>query len=275
MPSDRVVALSVVVALLVLGGAVSCSGVEPATGGARPGARATEAGHEPRQVLLAASRALDDVGSARVRVTEQSPAGSSTAAGTLSWGARDAAELELTDARGSARLLLVDGTCYLARQGSGEQHWLRTDRAHAGAAVAAGVAGAGDRISGVLSNPSGRVRAMALAGKLVTAGTEEDRGEPVVHYRGSAPVADFFGAEEGLGKQQLAAVVEDYRVRGVASVGYDFWVADGERLVRMRATEWGTAGTTVTETEVSDPGVLVEVQAPAPAEVVDSAGAAP
>ncbi|MFF2043911.1 hypothetical protein ACFVVX_26180 [Kitasatospora sp. NPDC058170] len=248
-------------ALLLLAGALTACSLLAVSGDRTPeGAPATV--RPPKQVLLSASQALDDAGGARVQVVEEGPAGRRSATGTLVWGSQDAAELTVTDERGTGRLRAVDGTLDLAYDGAPPK---RAERAEAESLDprGGGAGYAGGWLSGLVSNPGGRVHAMALVGRLNSLGGEQLSGTTVAHYRGSAPVAEFFEADQGLTPERLSAVLAYYRERGVAAIGYDFWVAPGDRLLRLRATAQGTGGTVVTTTDVSEPGAMTETPAAA------------
>ncbi|MFF7454808.1 hypothetical protein [Kitasatospora sp. NPDC008115] len=208
----------------------------------------------PRQVLLSASQRLDDVGGARVKVVQEGPAGPRSADGSLSWGARDAAELTVTDEAGTGRLHGQDGVLELGYPGAAAR---TAERAGAESldprAAAAGTAGwAGGWITGLLSNPGGPAHTMALAGRLTPLGGEQLNGGTVAHYRGTAPVADYFGADEGLSPARLTEVLGYYERNGVATLDYEFWVAPGDRLLRVRSTVHGTAGAVVTTTDITE-----------------------
>ncbi len=277
MPSDRIVALGVVATLAVFGAAIATLDVraDPAPG-AKPGAAApaTPAARPPRQVLMAAAQGLDDMGSARIRTDRQGPAGRSSADGTLSWGARDIGDLRFTDRQGSGRLLVVDGVCYSEHDAPAGPlpagRWQRAERPGAESLDPDGPPAdgyAGGWMTALVSNPSGRVRAVALVGRLSEVGAEDVAGTAATRYRGTVSVEALFGADQNLSGPRLAAVLAYYRAQGTESLDYDFWVADGDRLLRMRQSVPGRDGTEVTTTVVSDPGVAFEVQAPAPAEV--------
>ena len=273
MPSDRIVALGVVATLTVFGAAIATLDVsaDPVPG-PQPGvaAPATPAARPARQVLMAAAQGLDDSGSARIRTDRQGPQGQSSADGTLSWGARDIGDLRLADRQGGSRLMVVDGVCYLAHDAQAGR-WQRTERAGVEDLDpdAAGAGGyAGGWMTGLVSNPSGRLRSVALVGELGTVGPEDVGGTAATHYRGTATVDALFGADQNLSGPRLAAVLGHYRAQGTESVDYDVWITGEDRLLRMRQTVRGRAGTEVTTTDVSDPGVAFEVRAPGPAEVV-------
>ncbi|MFC5665459.1 hypothetical protein ACFP3U_21085 [Kitasatospora misakiensis] len=208
----------------------------------------------PRQVLLSASQRLDDAGGARIQAVEEGPAGRRSASGTLTWGAHDAAELTVTDELGTGQLRGRDGVLDLGYAGAAPRTADR-DRAESldPRAVPGGQTGwAGGWITGLLSNPGGPARTMALAGKLTPLGGEQLDGGTVAHYRGAAPVADYFGAQEGLSPARLNEMLDYYGRRGVGTVEYDFWVAPGDRLLRVRSTFRGASGAVVTTTDVSE-----------------------
>ncbi|MFF2657025.1 hypothetical protein ACFVUH_06625 [Kitasatospora sp. NPDC058032] len=225
----------------------------------------------PRQVLLSASQRLDDSGGARVQVVQEGPGGRRSADGTLTWGARDAAELTVTDELGTGRLHRQDGVLELGYPGAAPRTADRDKaesldpRASAGAAGTAGATGwAGGWITGLLSNPGGPAHTMALAGRLTPLGGEQLNGGTVAHYRGTASVADYFGAEEGLSPARLTEVLDYYERNGVETLDYEFWVAPGDRLQRVRSTVRGTAGAVVTTTDVTEPAEPAESVAPSP-----------
>ncbi|MFJ4793216.1 hypothetical protein [Kitasatospora purpeofusca] len=226
----------------------------------------------PRQVLLSASQRLDDAGGARIQAVEEGPAGRRSASGTVSWGAHDSAELTVTDELGTGRLRGRDGALDLGYAGAAPRTADR-DRAESldPRAVAGGQGGwSGGWITGLLANPGGSARLMALAGKLTPLGGEELNGGTVAHYRGAAPVADYFGAEEGLSPARLNEKLDYYERRGVAAVEYDFWVAPGDRLLRVRSTVRGASGAVVTTTDIAEgaepaEGAATDAPAEAPA----------
>ncbi|WP_406199608.1 hypothetical protein OH807_17390 [Kitasatospora sp. NBC_01560] len=235
-------------ALLLLAGCLTACSLLAVSGDRTP-AGAAETVRPPRQVLLSAVQNLDDSGGARVQLVEEGPAGRRAAGGTLAWGARDVAELTVTDEQGSGRLRAEDGTLELGYDGAPVKRAGR-DAAETLDPRGGGAAYAGGWLSGLVANPGGPAHAMALSGKLTSLGGEQLAGTTVAHYRGSAPVAEFFAAEQGLSPERLAVVVGYHRDRGITTIGYDFWVAPGDRLLRLRAT----VGTVVTTTDVSDPG---------------------
>ncbi|MEU6233766.1 hypothetical protein [Kitasatospora sp. NPDC047058] len=248
-------------ALLLLAGCLTACSLLAVSGDRTPaGAAATV--RPPKQVLLSAAQALDDSGGARVQAVEEGPAGRRTATGTVTWGARDTADLTVTDEQGTARLRAQDGSLELAYDGGPVK---RADRAAAESLDprAPGAAFAGGWIGGLVANPGGPAHSMAMAGKLTPLGAEQLAGTTVAHYRGSAPVADFLAADEGLAPERRAVLAGWYQQQGVAAIGYDFWVAPGDRLLRLRATVQGSAGTVVTTTDVSDPGTPAESPAAA------------
>ncbi|MFF1903392.1 hypothetical protein [Kitasatospora sp. NPDC058218] len=250
-------------ALLVLASGLTACSLLAVSGDRTPqGTPATV--RPPKQVLLAAAQTLDDTGGAHVEVVEESPAGRRTATGTVFWGAREAAELTVTDERGTGRLHSQDGTLDLGYEGAASMRAERAEAESLDPRAARGAGGyAGGWMSGLVSNPGDAVHGMALAGRLTSLGGEQLAGGIVAHYRGSASVAEFFAVDQGLTPERLAVVLGYYRERGVAAIGYDFWVAPGDRLLRLRATAEGSAGTVVTTTDVSDPGASTEGPAPA------------
>ncbi|MFJ5119844.1 hypothetical protein [Kitasatospora sp. NPDC088548] len=256
-PALRPAAL--VAALLLLGATAACSGMGVPGNRTPDGERGTV--RPPKQVLLSAVRTLDDAGGARVDVVEEGPAGRRTASGTLVWGARDTADLTVTDELGTGLLTARNGALDLAYQGGPARHADRADAESLDprAAAGAGPGGyAGGWMTGLVANPGGRAYTMALTGRFTSLGGEELAGGTVAHYRATAPVTDFFGADQGLTADRLAAVLAYYRERGVTAIGYDFWVAPGDRLLRLRATAQGTGATVVTTTDVSEPGAGTE-----------------
>ncbi|MBO1413865.1 hypothetical protein [Streptomyces sp. FH025] len=242
---------SLAAALLLLGATTGCS-VLAAPGARVPGEPAPV---PPKQVVLTAAQALDDAGGARVEVLREGPDGRRTASGTLAWGDRDEAALTVTDELGAGRLTVRDGAIDLAYQGGAAKHADRGTAESLDPKAGTDPAGyAGGWTTTLVTNPGGRAYAIARTGRLGSLGGEQLAGTTVAHYRGSAPVADYFGADGELTPQRLAAVVDWYRQRGVAEVGYDLWIGPGQRLLRLRETVRGSAGTTVTTTDVSDPG---------------------
>ncbi|MFF1870551.1 hypothetical protein [Streptomyces sp. CB03911] len=266
MPSDRTVALGVVATLVVFGAAVATLDVRADPGPqARPGTvgPATTGSRPARQVLLTSARGLDDVGSARLRFDREGPAGRGSAEGTLSWGAADAAELRLTDAAGTGLLRMVDGVCYLGQDGAAA--WRRADRAEVESLDPGGTGAggyAGGWLSALVSNPGGRLRLVALTGRLSEVGPTVEGGVVATHYRGSAPVTALFGADQNLSPERRAVVLAYYQEQGVESLDYDIWIGEGDQLLRLRESASGRAGTEVTSTVVSEPGVAFEVRAP-------------
>ncbi|MFI9363614.1 hypothetical protein ACIG5E_21565 [Kitasatospora sp. NPDC053057] len=248
-PALRPAALAA--ALLLLGAASGCS-MLAAPGTQVPGEPAPV---PPKQVVLAAAQALDDTGGARIDVVREGPDGRRTASGTLVWGDRDEAALAVTDELGTGQLALHDGAIDLAYQGAAAKHADRTTAESLDPKAGIDPGGyAGGWMSTLVTNPGSRAYAMAQSDRLGSLGGEQLAGATVAHYRGAAPVADYFGADGELSPQRLAAVVDWYRQRGVAQIGYDVWVGPGRRLLRLRETAQGTAGTTVTTTDVSASG---------------------
>ncbi|MFD7449870.1 hypothetical protein [Kitasatospora sp. NPDC059827] len=238
-------------ALLLLGTTTACS-VLAAPGTRVPGEPAPI---PPKQVVLAAAQALDDAGGARVDLLREGPDGRRSASGSLVWGDRDEVALAVTDELGTGQLSLRDGVLDVTYQGGAARHAERATAESIDPAAGNGSAGyAGGWMTALVTNPGSRAYAIAQTDRLGSLGAEQLAGTTVVHYRGSAPVADYFGADRELDPQQLAAVVGWYRQRGVGEIGYDVWVGPGPRLVKLRETARGNAGTTVTTTDVTAPG---------------------
>ncbi|AUY51289.1 hypothetical protein [Streptomyces sp. CB01881] len=246
-------------ALLLLAGCLTACSLMAVSGDRTPGDGAATV-RPPKQVLLSAAQALDDVGGAQVQTVEEGPAGRRTASGTVIWGAKDAVDLTVTDESGTGRLQARGGALDLAYGGAPAKRAERAD-AESLDPRAPGAAYAGGWLSGLVANPGGPAHAMALAGKLTSLGGEQLAGGTVAHYRATAPVAEYFGADEGLGPDRLAVVLAYQRQQGVTTIGYDFWVAPGNRLVRLRATVQGSAGTVVTTTDVSEAAAATETPA--------------
>ncbi|MFB6892949.1 hypothetical protein ACFCX4_26975 [Kitasatospora sp. NPDC056327] len=239
--------------LLVAAGLTACSVL--AVSGDRTPISDRPTVRPPRQVLLSASQRLDDAGGARIQAVEEGPSGRRTASGGLSWGAHDEAELTVTDERGTGVLRGRDGALDLGYPGTAPRTADRERAESLDPRAAAGPAGwAGGWITGLLSNPGGPARSMALAGRLTPLGGEQLNGGTVAHYRGTASVADYFGTDEGLSPARLTEVLGYYDRNGVASLDYEFWVAPGDRLVRVRSTVRGTFGVVVTTTDVTGTG---------------------
>lgn len=215
MPSaPRPAAKGAALLLLLAAGLTACSVL--AVSGERTPDSGRPTVRPPREVLLSAAQRLDDVGGAQVQVVEEGPAGRRSATGTVSWGAHDTAELTVTDELGTGLLRGRDGVLDLGYPGAAPK---RAERAQAESldprAPAAGPVGwAGGWMTGLVSNPGGQAHAMALAGKLTSLGGEQLNGGTVAHYRGTAPVEDFFAAEQGLSPERLAEVLGYYRQRG-------------------------------------------------------------
>ncbi|MFJ3214397.1 hypothetical protein ACIPLC_00505 [Kitasatospora sp. NPDC086801] len=241
-----------VATLLLIGATTGCS-LLAVPGTRTPGGDAPAV--PPRQVVLAAAQALDDAGGARIDVVEEGPAGRRTASGTLTWGARDEAALTVTDEQGTGQLTVRDGALDLGYPGAPPKHADRDGAESLDPRATTGPGGyAGGWMTGLVTNPGSRAYAIAQTGKLGSLGGEQLAGMTVAHYQGSVPVAEYFGADGELTPARLAVVVDWYRQRGVAAIGYDVWVGPGKRLLRLRETARGSAGTTVTTTDVSDPG---------------------
>ncbi|MFH8382880.1 hypothetical protein ACH4E7_18285 [Kitasatospora sp. NPDC018058] len=247
-PALRPTALA---AALLLGTVTGCS-VLAAPGTRVPGEPAPV---PPKQVVLTAAQALDDTGGARIDVVRESPSGKRTASGTLAWGDRDEAALTVTDELGTGQLTLRDGAIDLAYQGGATKHADRATAESLDPEAGTDPAGyAGGWTTDLVTDPGGRAYAIAQTDRLGSLGGEQLAGLTVAHYQGSAPVADYFGADRELSPQRLAVVVDWYRRQGVTEIGYDLWVGPGQRLLRLRETVRGSAGTTVTTTDVSASG---------------------
>ncbi|MFD9684469.1 hypothetical protein ACFXPX_08140 [Kitasatospora sp. NPDC059146] len=248
-PALRPAALAA--ALLLLGTTTACS-VLAAPSTRVPGEPAPI---PPKQVVLAAAQALDDAGGARVDLLREGPDGRRSASGSLVWGDRDEVTLAVTDELGTGQLSLRDGALDLTYQGGAARHAERATAESIDPAAGNGSSGyAGGWMTALVTNPGSRAYAIAQADRLGSLGAEQLAGTTVAHYRGSAPVADYFGADRELDPQQLAAVVGWYRQRGVGEIGYDVWVGPGPRLMKLSETARGSAGTTVTTTDVIAPG---------------------
>ncbi|MFJ9457313.1 hypothetical protein ACIRST_19750 [Kitasatospora sp. NPDC101447] len=248
-PAPRSAALAAV--LLLLGAGTGCSLLAvPDTG--TPG---VPTALPPKQVVLSAAQALDDAGGARIEVEREGPEGRRTASGTLVWGPRDEAALTVTDEAGTGQLTSRNGAIDLVYQGGAAKH---ADRA--GAESLDPTAGpdpdgyAGGWTTALVTDPGSRAYAIAQAVPLGSLGGEQLAGTTVAHYQGSVSVDGFFGADRESSPQRRAAAVDWYRQRGVTTIGFDVWVGPGERLMRLRETVRGTAGTTVTTTDVPSSG---------------------
>ncbi|RKT17352.1 hypothetical protein BX285_1727 [Streptomyces sp. 1114.5] len=248
-PAPRSAAL--LAALLLLGGATGCS-LLAAPDTRTPG---NPAPVPPKQVVLTAAQALDDTGGARIEVVQEGPDGRRTASGTLVWGASDEGALTLTDEAGTGHLALKDGAVDLVYQGGAAKHADRyTAESLDPQAGPAPDGYAGGWMTALVTDPGSRAYAIAQTVRLGSLGGEQLAGTTVAHYQGSAPVDEFFGAAKELSPQRRSATVEWYRQRGVAAIGFDVWVGPGERLLRLRETARGSAGTIVTTTDVPSMG---------------------
>ncbi|WP_030232344.1 hypothetical protein [Streptomyces sp. NRRL S-350] len=248
-PASRSAALAA--ALVLIGTATGCSLL------AAPDARTpgNPAPVPPKQVVLKAAQALDDAGGARIEVVQEGPAGRRTASGTLVWGPSDGAALTVADEAGPANLAMKDGAIDLTYQDGAVKH---ADRATAEsidpAAAPAPDGYAGGWMTALVTDPGSRAYAIAQTVKLGSLGGEQLAGMTVAHYQGFATADEFFGSDQELTPQRRSATVEWYRQRGVTAIGFDVWVGPGERLLRLRETARGTAGTTVTTTDVPSSG---------------------
>lgn len=65
---------------------------------------------------------------------------------------------------------------------------------------------------------------------------------------------------------RLNEKLDYYERRGVAAVEYDFWVAPGDRLLRVRCTVRGASGAVVTTTDIAEGAEPAEGATDAPAE---------
>jgi hypothetical protein len=256
LPTSRSAAVTAV--LLVLGAGTGCS-LLAAPDTRTPG---TPAPVPPKQVVLKAAQALDDAGGARIEVVREGPEGRRTASGTLVWGAQDEAALSVTDETGTGQLTLKDGAIDLAYQGGATEHADRSTAESLDPQAAPGPDGyAGGWTTALVTNPGSRAYAVAQNVPLVSLGGEDLAGTTVAHYQGSAPVDGFFGADRELTPQRRAATVAWYRRRGVTAIAFDVWVGPGERLLRLRETVRGSAGTTVTTTDVPSVGTAAATPA--------------
>ncbi|MFJ6383015.1 hypothetical protein ACIQI7_23820 [Kitasatospora sp. NPDC092039] len=209
----------------------------------------------PKQVVLAAAQALDDAGGARIDVVQEGAAGRRTASGSLVWGASDEAALTVTDELGSGRLTLKDGALDLVYQGGAAKHAERSTAEAVDPGAGPDPEGfAGGWTTALITGPGSRAYEVAQGVKLVSLGGEQLAGVTVAHYQGSAPVAELFGKDDELTPKRRAATLDWYRRHGVTSIGYEVWVGPGMQLLRLRETIRGSAGTTVTTTDVSAPG---------------------
>ncbi|MBD0669852.1 hypothetical protein [Streptomyces sp. CBMA156] len=242
---------TVLVAALLLATTTGCSLLAAPTTGT-PGGPAPV---PPKQVVLAAAQALDDAGSARIDVVREGPDGRRTASGSLVWGAADEAALTVTDELGSGRLTVKDGVLDLVYQDGAAKHAERSTAESVDPGAGAGPGGfAGGWTSTLITGPGSRAYAVAQGVTLGSLGAEQLAGTTVAHYRGSVPVAELFGSDKELSPQRRAATLDWYQRRGVTAIGYDVWVGPGKQLLRLRETVRGSAGTTVTTTDVSVSG---------------------
>ncbi|MET8541244.1 hypothetical protein ABZW03_11400 [Kitasatospora sp. NPDC004799] len=256
-PAPRPTVLAAAVLLLATTG---CSLLAAPTTGT-PGGPAPV---PPKQVVLAAAQALDDAGGARIDVVQEGPAGRRTAGGSLVWGAADEAALTVTDELGSGRLTLKDGALDLVYQGGAAKHAERSTAETVDPAAGPDPDGfAGGWTTALITGPGSRAYEVAQGVKLGSLGGEQLAGVTAAHYQGSAPVAELFGKDAELSPQRNAARLDWYRRQGVTSIGYDVWVGPGMRLLRLRETVRGSAGTTVTTTDVSAPGAADTAPVPA------------
>ncbi|MFF7990061.1 hypothetical protein ACFZDG_09755 [Kitasatospora xanthocidica] len=248
-PAPRSAALAA--ALLVLGAGTGCS-LLAAPDTRTPG---NPAPIPPKQVVLAAAQAMDDAGGARIEVVQEGPGGRRTASGTLVWGARDEGALAVTDEAGTGQLALKDGEIDLAYQDGAAKHADRSTAESLDPGAATGPDGyAGGWMTALISTPGNRAYAIAQNVPLGSLGGEQLAGMTVAHYQGSAKVEEFFGTDRELSPQRRSATVDWYRRHGVTAIGFDVWVGPGERLLRLRETVRGSAGTTVTTTDVPSTG---------------------
>ncbi|MGW3077504.1 hypothetical protein [Kitasatospora sp. NPDC001132] len=242
---------AVLVAALLLATTTGCSLLAAPTTGT-PGRPAPV---PPKQVVLTAAQALDDSGSARIDVVQEGPGGRRTASGSLVWGAADEARLAVTDELGSGLLTVKDGTLDLVYQGGAAKHAERRSAEAVDPAAGPDPEGfAGGWTTALITNPGSRAYEVAQGVTLRSLGGEQLAGVTVAHYQGSAPLAELFGKDDELSPKQRAATLDWYRQHGVATIGYDVWIGPGMQLLRLRETVRGSAGTTVTTTDVSAPG---------------------
>ncbi|MFI2607112.1 hypothetical protein [Kitasatospora sp. NPDC018619] len=218
----------------------------------------------PKQVVLAAAQALDDTGGARIDVVQEGPAGRRTASGSLVWGASDEAALAVTDELGSGRLTVKDGALDLVYQGGAAKHAQRSTAESVDPGAGPDPEGfAGGWTTALVTGPGGRAYEVAQGVKLTSLGGEQLAGVTAAHYQGSATVAELFAKDDELSPRRRAATLDWYRQHGVAAIGYDIWVGPGMQLLRLRETVRGSAGTTVTTTDVSPAAAADQVPAAA------------
>ncbi|MEU1284322.1 hypothetical protein [Kitasatospora sp. NPDC005856] len=209
----------------------------------------------PKQVVLTAAQKLDDVGSARIDVVREGPGGRRTASGSLVWGASDEARLTVTDELGSGQLTVKDGALDLVYQGGAAKHAERSTAESVDPGAGPDPEGfAGGWTTALISSPGGRAYEVAQGVKLTSLGGEQLAGVTVAHYQGSAPVAELFGEDRELSPRRRAATLDWYRRQGATAIDYDIWVGPGMQLLRLRETVRGSAGTTVTTTDVPASG---------------------
>ncbi|WP_371497604.1 hypothetical protein OG871_16790 [Kitasatospora sp. NBC_00374] len=281
MRIDRIAAVAG--AALLLGCSAGCSGgaaADPAPTASPSGQSATASARPstPKGVVEAAADALDAAGSARLRVEEDNHQyGRSTVEGLVSWKSGDA-DLAITESRGKGRLRLIGGVHYasypwLATELKG-RHWAQAPREVAeqldSGGTPAGVSKSftGIWLTGITAGPAAPLRLMAAAGQLTEVGGEDLGGVPVTHYRGSAPVAAYHAADEGLSESERAATLAYYQRQGVVSVEHDYWLDQNGRLLKAQESTKGTGGSDTIVEVVTDPGTQVAVTAPEPADTL-------
>ncbi|MEU9129219.1 hypothetical protein AB0D08_14130 [Kitasatospora sp. NPDC048540] len=274
MRIDRIAVLAA--AVLVLGGAAGCSSVggggAAGDGPADPAPASSARPSTPKAVVEAAADALDKAGSARLRVEEDNHQyGHSTVEGAVSWTSGDA-DLTVTEGRGKGRLRLVDGVHYasydwLAPDLKGK-HWARAERETAEELDSGATPGripasfTGIWLTGITAGPAAPLRLMAEAGQITEVGQEQLDGATVTHYRGTASVAAYHGADQGLSEQERAATLAYYQRQGMSVVDHDYWLDQAGRLLKSQETTRGSGGTDTVVELVAEPGT--DVAAPAP-----------
>ncbi|MFJ1703196.1 hypothetical protein [Kitasatospora sp. NPDC088346] len=282
MRIDRIAALAG--AALLLGCSAGCSGAgagagsDPTASAPERSATASARPSTPKGVVEAAADALDEAGSARLRVEEDNHQyGRSTVEGLVSWKSGDA-DLTITESRGKGRLRLVGGVHYasypwLTTELRG-RHWAQAAREVAeqldSGSAPAGVSQnfTGIWLTGITAGPAAPLRLMAASGQLTEVGREDLGGVPVTHYRGTAPVAAYHAADQGLSEQERAATLAYYQRQGVESVEHDYWLDQNGRLLKAQESTKGKGGSDTIVEVVTDPGTQVAVTAPETADTL-------
>ncbi|MFI9271356.1 hypothetical protein ACIGXM_11665 [Kitasatospora sp. NPDC052896] len=297
MSTARTRTLATATLVLTLAGTAAC-GADAKPGAAHPNpgsptAAAPAGGASPIEVTPAAllRKVSDRTGAAESAVvseTVQTPSGTITSKGSLSWanGVQGTMQTRLPAAltsklgsSGPADMVYLPDAMYVNMHLSpamtaqlGGKHWLKYGYAD----LATYLGTAGDSLQNGFRNadPVAAVRALIASGRVTADGTETVDSTPTTHYSGDLSLDDLSdgaGAADGLTSDQLDALRQQVRSQGITSEHIDVWVDSDDLLVRHSTRTRTKNGELDLTADYSDYGTPVRPSAPPADDTVDFA----